>query len=91
MASSVPTGHFVGLGSHLGNMWTFVSCGRTGTGSQETIAHGQGRVPLVIQVCPDDSEAADYVLGVATKDNILLQVANGQFYSIVAHFGPGPV
>ncbi len=91
MAASVPTVHFNGLGGTLANQWTFVSTGRTGTGSLETINHGGGRRPLLVMVILDDTIGAanQYTIGVATNTSILVTVTNNATYSIVAYFGPG--
>ncbi len=87
--ASVAAAHFNGQGSHLGNMWTFVSVGRVGTGALETIAHNQNRKPLFVIVQADDEENADVLIGACTKDAILVTVANTYTYGILAFFSPG--
>lgn len=86
MAASVPSQSKPGQGQRLSNLYSFISAGRTGTGSQETIKHLLGRRPDFIVVTLDDTSGGTntYVLGVSDKDNILITVTNTATYSVAA-------
>lgn len=83
MASANPVSNFSGQGQKIGTFYSFCSAGRVGTGALETIPHGLGRRPTFIIAQVDDESAATAILGVTTKDNVLVTVTNGQTYSLL--------
>ena len=66
----------------------FVSGEETGTGSEQDVAHGLGRVPTtVFPTVTDSNNAADHVFVEGTHDatNIKIQVESGTLFKVMAH------
>lgn len=72
-----------GLGISLHNLNSFVSTGRVGTGSSESVAHNIGETPRVVIVVPHDSTTA-WSIGASDYQNVNVTVANGDTYDLIA-------
>jgi hypothetical protein len=71
-------------GIQLNNQNGFLSTGRTGTGSQETIPHGLGVAPAFTHIICLDVITAAPVVVTADATNCYVTVTTGQVYSIWA-------
>lgn len=61
----------------------FVSTTQTGTGAQQSIAHGLGVTPTVVVVMHLSSDPWD-VQGTHTSTNVLITVSSDASYKVVA-------
>ncbi len=62
----------------------FVSGLRTGTGSEESIAHGLGSIPDDVWCNLDSTSSKSYIMGTHTSAVIKVTVTNGAPYRIHA-------
>ena len=68
----------------------FVSAEQTGTGSQQSIAHGGTVSPYAVVIIPTDTSPAtvgQYTVteGVHDKNNVNVTVTSGKKYKIIAY------
>jgi hypothetical protein len=63
----------------------FKGLDRTGTGAQETIAHGLGAMPTLISITPRVIDASCNVSGLGKDEtNIYVTVTSGKHYDCLA-------
>ena len=56
--------------------------GRTGTGSEETVAHSLNRIPDLVECIVDDSSSATYTFGTHTATAALVTVTADKTYAL---------
>jgi hypothetical protein len=65
----------------------FKSTEQTGDGTEQSIAHGLGRVPALVIVVPtnsSDTTAYTFVEGTHTSTNVLVTATTGAKYKVIA-------
>ncbi len=69
--------------------FSFVSGLRTGTGSEESIAHGLTGIPNDVWCNLDDTSSKVYTMGTHTGSVLKITVSNGATYRVHAGFQAG--
>jgi hypothetical protein len=62
----------------------FVSTTQTGTGSEQSIAHGLGAIPDYVLIDLDSTSSKTYIKGTHTTTHVKVTVTNGATYKVYA-------
>jgi hypothetical protein len=82
---SVTTAKLANGSVTVAKMRVFKSNELTGNGSEQNVAHGLSAVPSLVMVFPTESgDSYTMVEGTHTSTNVVVTVANGKKYKVVA-------